>query len=447
MNGYKLKQHQVELQDFLDKSPGLGVLGWHGMGLGKTLSALDYARKMKAMLRTKGIPNAKFLVICPKSAVVTWKDECQKRTPDLWASMLILPISQIHKARRVIAHHDIRFLVIDESHYLKNPEADRTKEVARVLDILDTSPGKFEYGKILKLTGTPFLNNAGEFYPTWAMLCTTSLKEAASRLRDASRFANWKASFTNQETLSFNKRGDDGVARQVTVEKCEGVKNVENLTALLKDVIHYRRVTDCLDMPLMNKFTINLNIKDDALLAGADIRKPAEYMAVLERLSRAKTPHAIDWIKEFQKNSDEQLVVFSMYTEPLQQFKEAFKKNVVVISGAESSAERARNIKRFQSGEIKIIVLTYGAGAESLNLQNACYALYLGFPWTAAKIDQAIARTWRQGQARPSFHYFLMSGESDYQTFCKVEGKREASESIEDNLLEINNIKSIDDLI
>lgn len=444
---YTLKKHQIELQQFLTNSPGLGVLGWHGMGLGKTLTSLDFWRMFKAWFRSQGVPNAKFLVICPKSAVLTWKEQCQMWTPDIWNSMVILPISRLNHAKRIIAHHDIRFVVIDESHYLKNPEADRTKEMAKVLEALASCPGGFQFGKILKLTGTPFLNNAGEFYPTWAMLTTNNLHEAARRLRDQGRFYQWKQTFTNCETLSFAKRGEDGYMKQITVEKTEGVKNSEGLVSLLQNVIHYRRVTDCLDMPKLNKIPVMLNIPDDNLLKDADIEKPNEYMAILEKISRAKIPHALEWIKEFKQNSNEQLVIFSMYKEPIAMLKEKLGKDLVVISGEESPSERAKNVKRFQEGKVRYIALTFGAGAESLNLQNACYTLYLNFPWTAGKLDQAIARTWRQGQQRVTFHYFLMSGESDKHIYEKVESKRANSELIENTLLDLQNVNSFDQLI
>src|SRR5207302_7217721 len=49
---------------------------------------------------------------------------------------------------------DVTVLVVDEAHYIKNPTAERTKEVRRWIDGVD---------RVLFLTGTPMENRVEEF--------------------------------------------------------------------------------------------------------------------------------------------------------------------------------------------------------------------------------------------------------------------------------------------
>lgn len=444
------RPHQQELIDFFFNSPYIGTLAWHGMGLGKTLSTLWIARRHLAMLRSSGVQNPKFLIICPKSAVVTWKTECLKETPDLYRDMLVIPYSQLHKAKARIPYVDIRFIAFDESHALKSPETERIKNLEGFLRALATSNTKFEKGRLLDLTGTPMPNTASEFYTTWAKCAAHDLETACDRLLDIKRFSEWRSAFSKVKEKAWSTgRGEKKKSHKAI--SFEGVNNEELLYQLISPITHYKRVSDCIDLPPIQTIPIDLGLEDDKLLKDADIEKPEAYMAVLERLARAKMPYMHDWVKDFIHNSQEQLVVFSMYTFPLYELKAKFKKDVVLITGDESRAERDANLKAFQDGNKRVIAMSYACGSESLNLQNAFISLYHGYPWNWAKLSQAFARTYRTGQKNKTLHYILTSGANDSNIFDKVMMKKEATEIVESLLLgetlEKKPIFSVDDFI
>ena len=158
-------------------------------------------------------------------------------------------------------------------------------------------------------------------------------------------------------------------------------------------------------------------------------------MALLERLSQAKTPYMMDWARDFLAAGDEQLVVFSNYTKPLLELKDKFKKHVRIIIGSEGDEARAQNLHDFQQGKVRILAMSYQCGSESLNLQNAYHSLYHGYPWTDGKLKQAIARTRRQGQKNTSFHNFLTSGHNDQRILGLVRSKEAATTTVENLLL------------
>lgn len=439
---FKPRQHQQEVMDFHRASKQKGTLIWHGMGLGKTLSTLWLARDLIRNLRESGVPNPKFMVFVPKSAVPTWKVECATHTPDLLECMILAPYSQLHHIKTRIKYVDVRLIAFDESHYLKSPETNRIERLADVLEEIGSVNGKFDQGRIICLSGTPMPNGAHELYTTWAMCTSPNLLEASSRLKDEVKFKEWKECFSQKKENSWY----EGKGKKKTGNTHDGVANEDMLNQLLKDFVHFRRVSDCIDLPETIPNYIDLALTDDKLLLDANIDEPEAYMALLERLARAKAPYMFDWVKDFLQGTDEQLVVFSNYTTPLRELQDKNPRHVRIITGAEDAETRAKNLKDFQDGKLRVLAMSFKCGSESLNLQNACHTLYLGWPWTDGALKQAMARTARSGQKRSTFHHFLTSGANDQKILSIVRRKEAATTTVEDLLLG-NKVYNLQDLI
>jgi len=324
-----------------------------------------------------------------------------------------------------------RVVITGNSHYMKSQGTNRMEDFCSLLESIGNSPGQFKGGKYISLSGTPMLNHAGELYTTWALLTSQSPFEAVERMRDTDRYEKWKQAFTRSKLKSWKtKRGT-----KYGLDSPEGVQNEEMFNQLIGPVVHFRRACDCLDLPEKQEVEINLGLEDDKLLLDADIEKPEAYMAILERLARAKTPHAVQWIETFLKGSSEQLIVFSPYKFPLNEIGAKFKKKALFITGDNNDRERKENVQAFQAGTARILLTTYGAGGVGLNLQNCHNTLYLGFPWTPGAIEQAMARTHRSGQNKRTIHYFLSSGSCDSRIYSLIRIKKEAISAVEDGLL------------
>lgn len=427
---FKPRRHQLEAIEFHRRNPNIGTLLYHKMGLGKTATTLWIARDHMAEMRAKGVSSPKFMVIVPKSAVPTWRVECHRLTPDLVKDMVIYPYSQLNKAVKMLKYVDIRMIAFDESHYLKAPSTNRVKTLCGFLKELGESDTKFSGGRLLFLTGTPMPNGAAELYTTWALCSGTKLTESAERALDEDSYEKWKVSYSEPKKKRFETwRGTK------TATTFEGVANIDLLMKLMAPITHYKRVEDCIDVPDSQEIHIDLGLPDDRLLKDADIEEPEAYMALLERLARAKAPYLIEWVEDFLQNGSEQLVVFSLHTKPLYDLQQKHPKDVVLITGKESGAVRSDNLKRFQEGKVRIIAMSYKAGSESLNLQNAYISLYSGWFWHDAGIKQAMARTKRSGQTKKTLHYFLTSGENDSRLLTLVRRKEEATTLVESKLI------------
>lgn len=426
----------------------MGSLAWHGMGRGKTLSALWLARDLLADLRSKGVKAPKFMVILPKSATPTWKTECYKQTPDIFRDMVIYPYSQLHNAVKALKYLDVRMLIFDESHYLKSPETDRIEYLAEFLKEIHRI-NSFEGGRIITLSGTPMLNHAAELYTTWAISCAPNLIEAANRVMDNDRYEKWKKSFTNHETKVFTigkKRPKDQQKKGLS-HSWSGVANVDMYTKILTEFVHYVD-PDTDNIPAKQEIPIDLGLADDKLLENANIEEPEAYMALVERLARAKTPYMIQWVHDYIHSSKDQLVVFAMNRFPIDELRRRYPKHVRVIVGSGEGStltERSQNLKDFQEGKYQVLAMTYKAGSESLNIQNARVSLYSGYPWTDGILKQAIARTYRYGQKEKTLHYFLTSGHNDQRILAKVLAKEEATNTVVASLKK--RISALDELI
>jgi SNF2 family DNA or RNA helicase len=429
---FTLFKHQNEAVSFVDHNRYPGSLLWHEMGLGKTLSSLIALKKVIADLLEGGARAPKVLVLLPKSMLHQWRTETQKFTPEIYGNIIYLPYSQLNKAKHLTMYYDFRAIVMDESHYIKSQGTNRIEDLCNLLEAIGNSPGQFKGGKYIALSGTPMLNHAAELFTTWALLTSTSVFEAADRMRDEVKYEKWKQAFTKSKLKSWKTKGGMKYGQDAP----EGVKNEGMFNQLIGPVVHFRRASDCLDLPLKQEIEVDLGLDDDKLLQDADIEKPEAYMAILERLARAKTPHAIDWIGDFLKGSQEQIIVFSPYKFPLREIGEKFKKKCVFVTGDQNDAERRSAVQAFQDGKARIFLTTFGAGGVGLNLQNAHNTLYLGYPWTDGAVKQAMARTHRYGQVSRTLHYFLMSGQCDSRTLSLVRSKEEATQAVEQGLLE-----------
>ncbi|MFC4585308.1 DEAD/DEAH box helicase [Sphaerisporangium corydalis] len=135
------------------------------MGLGKTIQAIAALAHLRAGGHTH------FLVACPASVLINWCREIETRSTlrpfrvhgsdrtgalAEWVrggGVAVTTIDALHRLE-VPAEVTLGMLVVDEAHYVKNPEARRSLAVARWCA---------RTGRVLFLTGTPMENRVEEF--------------------------------------------------------------------------------------------------------------------------------------------------------------------------------------------------------------------------------------------------------------------------------------------
>lgn len=137
------------------------------MGLGKTMQSLA----AMCHLAAKGATH--FLVVCPASVVVNWTREVERHTlleacrvhgprekreaaQQEWVARGGVAVTTFEALRVMPEDLDVSvaMMVVDEAHYVKNPNALRTQAV---------SEWAARSRRVLFLTGTPMENKVGEF--------------------------------------------------------------------------------------------------------------------------------------------------------------------------------------------------------------------------------------------------------------------------------------------
>jgi SNF2 family DNA or RNA helicase len=117
----------------------------------------------------------------------------------------------------------------------------------------------------------------------------------------------------------------------------------------------------------------------------------------------SKTRVLLELLAEFG-TEDRSTLVFSAFTRHLDRIAEALKAKGIayrMLTGAHSQAERRDCIDAFQSGQVKVLLVSLKAGGTALNLTKASAVIFMDPWWNPAVEDQAADRAHRFGQTRP----------------------------------------------
>jgi len=394
-------------------------------GLGKTVEAL-------AALEADDAYPA--LVVCPASLKLNWAREAARWLPGRevvvvdgrqavprTGEITILNYEIVAAHREALARTRPRALVVDESHYVKNPQAKRTQAVRRLAGAVG------EDGLRLALTGTPVLNHAEELIAQLRVL---------GRLEDFGSGARFSREFSggdrSEERLHWHLRRRCFVRRlkadvlpqlpakrQVVVPIA--LDNEREYRLAEEDVIEWLR-SQPLDLS-------ELNAKIAATLRAERLAQ----LGALQRLAaRGKLHGALTWIHDFLA-SGEPLVVFARHVEVQRAVLERFPDAAHLI-GADSTQRREEAVRAFQEPDgPHLIVCATRVAAQGITLTRASNVCFLELEWTPAMHDQAEDRTHRIGQRDAVTAWYLLAAETIDETMAElVEAKRSHISAVTD---------------
>jgi superfamily II DNA or RNA helicase len=145
------------------------------MGLGKTIQALAVMSHLAAQASRLGTVS-RFLVVAPASVLVNWEREVSSKSDlpahvlhgsrdpgalDTWHSHGGVAVTTFEHTAKLELDTAVDLLVIDEAHYVKNPQAQRTQRIA---DLVTSAT------RVMMMTGTPIENRASEFVDLITMI-------------------------------------------------------------------------------------------------------------------------------------------------------------------------------------------------------------------------------------------------------------------------------------
>ena len=411
------------------------------MGLGKTVQAL-------AAIQAKNSFPA--LVVCPASLKHNWEREARKWLPGKNVHIVDSKVG-VKNADIVIINYDIltkqaealgtigfQSLIFDESHYVKNPAAKRTKALKGLAKSIPDA------GMVLALTGTPVLNRPVEL---------VSQLEILGRIDDFGGSWNFRKRYCNATRNNF---GWD----------FSGSANTQELNDLLRRTCYVRRnKADVLkELPPKTRSEVNVDLKGDAIRqyraaeantlayfsengAGGDTANHLSQITTLKRLAgEGKVEAACEWIDTFLDSTDRKLVVFAHHVSVVDAI--AAQYGGLRVAGKDTAETRQAAVDSFQTDPSKrVIVLNMKAGGVGLTLTAASDVLFVEQGWTPGEHDQAEDRCHRIGQEdNVAAWYLLANGTIDDDIFALIEKKRIVVDAVTDGA-EAKNESVLTDLV
>lgn len=365
------------------------------MGLGKTSSAI--------IASIEANPN-KTLIICPASLKQNWEREirnysnkpiyiCEGKKYDDSADYVIINydiIKNFHslktKEESIIQKSKFDLVIIDECHYIKNPQSSRTKLINDICK---------DIKKIWLLTGTPLTSRPIDYFNLLSLV-------------DSPVARNWMAYVKRycagyQFTVGFNK-----------VWNVNGASNLDELRERTAPLLLRRLKENVLDLPekIITPVYLTLKSKEYENVMGEYFdwvkNNPKEskslsvqftkLMKVRQIIANEKIKNTIELI-ENTLEQERKVIVFSNFTNSLDKIYEHFKKIAVKLDGSSTMKQRQDSVDKFQNEDnIKVFVGNIKAAGVGLTLTRGDVVIFNDLSFVPADHSQAEDRAYRIGQ-------------------------------------------------
>ncbi|MFF9215928.1 DEAD/DEAH box helicase [Streptomyces viridosporus] len=366
------------------------------MGLGKTVQAIA----VLAHLAAEG--QSHFLVVCPASVLVNWTREIEARSalrvtvlhgPDRhdafadWKGRGGVGVTTFDALRGFPAPGggEVGLLVVDEAHFVKNPEARRSQAVARWAERCE---------RALFMTGTPMENRVAEFRDLVRMLDPGVAESLGERDTLAGSVA-----FRKAVAPVYLRRNQEDVLTELP--SLQQTDEWEELSA--SDEEAYREAVRAGNFMAMRR------------------------AAYLRPGKSAKLGRLREIVQEAGENG-RKTVVFSHFRDVLGVVEEALAADARVfgpLTGSVPAGRRQRLVDDFAGAPGPAVLLAQiQAAGVGLNLQAASVVVLCEPQIKPTLEHQAVARAHRMGQVRPvRVHRLLATGGVDERLVRMLEDK------------------------
>lgn len=431
---FKLHNYQEYAKDFIIKNKKCGL--FLDMGLGKTVTSLTAID----ILMNDYLDVGKVLVIAPKNvAENTWTDEIQK-----WDHLRGLKVKCISgtavKRRKALDEEadiytisrdnvvwlvdelkkDWKFdtLIIDELSSFKNPSSKRFKKLKTVTPFFD---------RVIGLTGTPAPNS---YMDLWSQIYLLDRGERLGK------------NITAFRRQFFNAYGR---GMYVEYELKEGAK--EKIDDLISDICVSMKSKDYLkDLkePIIIDYKVKLDNKEFKLyrdMAKEAVAEVTEKDKVVALSAAVVTNKLLQMANGTVYGDDKK--PFKIHERKLESLEDileqAQNENILVFYNFQSDLENilskfpeakkfegSEDIRNWNSGKIKMLLLHPASAGHGLNLQQGgSIIVWYGLTWSLELYLQANARLVRQGQKEVVRIYRLVTEHTvDERVIETLNGKK-----------------------
>jgi SWI/SNF-related matrix-associated actin-dependent regulator 1 of chromatin subfamily A len=373
------------------------------MGLGKTTSTIIAALEAGAK---------KILIICPATLKINWKREIENYTDrstyiaegknfSTEHDFVIINydiIKNFHDPKKKddsqILRADFDLVIIDEAHYIKNAQAQRTKLINDLVKKVD---------RLWLLTGTPMTSRPIDYYNLLSLIDSPVAK-------------NW---------MAYVIRYCQGYQFKVGPRKVWNVMGASNLEELRDRTVGLtlrRLKEDVLDLPdkIITPVYLRLKSKLYEEVMGDYYnwyeKNPEESKSLtvqftkLTKIRQIIADEKITQTIELAENiieQDKKVIIFCNFTDSLNKICEHFGKTAVKLDGSMSKGERQLSVDQFQDNEkVKVFVGNIKAAGVGLTLTSAEAVIMNDLSFLPSDHSQAEDRAYRYGQKNNVLVYY-----------------------------------------
>ncbi len=409
------------------------------MGLGKTLQTIAFLLHR----RSQGAQHP-FLVVVPTSLIYNWEEEIRRFAP----ALPYLIVSGSAPERRALLEKAAAGMVLITSYAMLRRDIERYKPMTFDTIIADEAQyiknGYTQNARALKqlngmhrfaLSGTPMENALSDI---WSIMdfCMPGylLKETA---------------FRNVFEIPISRHDDrdrlDRLRRLMSPFLLRRVK--EDVLTELPPKIEttlYANLTTEERRIYQSQLALSQKTFVESLEGTAVNQKRIQVLALLMRLRQACCSPAL-FLEGFHEPSSKlqlagelitervaaghHLVVFSQFTSMLDLIArslDALGLSYVTLTGKTSSLERMQLVRRFQSGEVPIFLISLKAGGVGLNLTRADTVIHFDPWWNQSVENQATDRTHRIGQKQTVHVIRLIAKDTIEEKIIQLKEKKAA---------------------
>jgi SWI/SNF-related matrix-associated actin-dependent regulator 1 of chromatin subfamily A len=373
------------------------------MGLGKTTSTIIAALEADSK---------KVLIICPATLKINWKREIENYSDksiyiaegknfNTDADYVIINydiIKNFHDPKKKddseILKANFDLVIVDEAHYIKNGQAQRTKLINDLVKTVD---------RLWLLTGTPMTSRPMDYFNLLSLV-------------DSPVSKNWMAyAIRYCQGYQFNVGGRK-------VWNITGASNLDELRERTAATILRRLKENVLDLPdkIITPVYLRLKSKNYEEVMGEYYdwydKNPDESKSLTVQFSKLTkvrqiiADEKISQTIEIAENiieQDKKVIIFCNFTDSLNKIIEHFGKSAVKLDGSMSKPERQRSVDEFQDNpKVKVFVGNIKAAGVGITLTSAEAVIMNDLSFLPSDHAQAEDRAYRYGQKNNVLVYY-----------------------------------------
>ena len=368
------------------------------MGLGKTIQAIA------AMVSLKNTGATHFMVVCPASVLTNWCPEIQKMSGlsvikvhgysrasalQTWLEQGGVAVTTYETTGHIQLEDTFQFamLVVDEAHYIKNPEAQRTKNVKHI--------GGYAQ-RLLYMTGTALENKVDEMIALIKLL-QPEVAKAVSGMEALSSAPQFR---TKVAPVYYRRRRAD-----VLTELPDLIESKEWCDLLPEEERIYEEAV------LGRNYAKSRRVSWSA----ADMQQSSKAIRMMELIGEAE-------------DEGRKIIVFSFFLDTIQKVTALLGDRCYgPINGSVSPQRRQEIVDAFNAAPAgSVLAAQIQAGGTGLNIQSASVVILCEPQFKPSIENQAISRAYRMGQTRNVLVHRLLCEDSVDERIVSILGEKQA---------------------